>query len=342
MSRKILEPGNPYSVFITGIPQFIYSYGVYGYLPSRAYLVKLTSDSNRLGDRPSRVTEILFTHICRTLNIEHECINLDELKLVATTENDILDIQLINRMALNATKKPKILAAQSEYVNLMRPNLFSFKLQSLKLRVDLTKSLLVPMRLTKFYTLAPKAKRSLFLTEKILDWSAVDRFSDACFKSLLNHPSWLFLTKIHAELKNADTLIVFPLAVHFGGNSQINTQIIESAIEYARAESILNVLVKNHPSDPEDYSSLVADTDIRIEYFYDELERSVPTEILVNAFKSVSFFGFESTTFLSLQHRVKLSSHVVEIENHKEKNYRKYLLGEIRNLYPHTKSLIKY
>ena len=342
MSRKILEPSNPYSVFITGIPQFIYSCGVYGSPPSRAYLVKLTSDSNRLGIRPSRVTETLFIHICSTLNIEYECINVEEFKLVAITEKDILDIQLVNRMAMNASKKPQILAAQSEYVNLTRPNLLSFKLQSLKLRVDLTKSLLAPMRLTKFYTLAPKARRGLFLTEKILDWSAIDRFSDSCFKSLLSHPSWLFLTKMQAEMKNADTLIVFPLAVHFGGNSKINTQIIESAIEYARVESILNMVVKNHPSDPEDYSSLVAETDIRIEYLSGELERSVPTEILVNAFKSVSFFGFESTTFLSLQHRVKLSSHVVDIENHQDKNYRKYLLGEIRNLYPHTKSLIKY
>jgi len=341
LSRKILESSNPYSVFITGIPQFIYSYGVYGTPPSRAYLVKLTGDSNRLGNRPSRVAETLFIHICRTLNIEYECINLDEFRLVAVTENDVLDIQLVNRMALKTTRKPQILAAQSEYVNLTRPNLLSFKLQSLKLRVDLTNSLLVPMRLTKFYTLAPKAKRSLLLTEKILDWRAIDRFSDSCFKALLSHPRWLFLTNMHAELKNKDTLIVFPLAAHFGGNSQINSQIIESAIEYARAENILYILVKNHPSDPEDYSSLVAETGIRIEYLSGELERSVPTEILVNAFKSVSFFGFESTTFLSLQHRVKLSSHVVEIENHHNKNYRKYLLGEIRNLYPHTKSLIK-
>jgi len=342
LSRKILDPSNPYSVFITGIPQFIYSYGVYGSPPSRAYLVKLTSDSNRLGIRPSRVAETLFIHICSTLNIEYECINLDEFGFVETTENDILDIQLVNRMALKVSRKPQILAAQSEYVNLTRPNLLSFKLQSLKLRVDLTKSLLVPMRLTKFYTLAPKAKRSLLLTEKTLDWRAIDRFSDSCFKALLSHPRWLFLTNMHAELKNKDTLIVFPLAAHFGGNSQINIQIIDSAIEYARAKNISNMLVKNHPSDPEDYSSLVAETDIRIEYLSGELERSVPTEILVNAFKSVSFFGFESTTFLSLQHRVKISSHVVEIESHQDKNYRKYLLGEIRNLYPHTKSLIKY
>lgn len=331
-----------YSVLITGLPQLIYSIGVYRFPPSKAYLIKLTNDENRLGFRPSRPSEIIFSQICRYLNIEFECVGLSELKKIPIAEHDVVDIQLINRVLLTSARRPVVLAAQSEFVNLMRPKIISLKWQSFKLRIDLTKSFLLPSHITEFYTLARKPKKGLFLTERTLDWASIDLFSMNCLNAIIDNPELKFLSSLRAESNDLHTLIVFPLAAHFGGNPQINIEIIESAITHAQKNNIHLIIVKNHPSDSENYSGLITSQNYQIRYLCTEFERTLPVEILVNLFQSVSFFGFESTTFLTLQHRVTLNTHVVDIGNHSSKKLRKYLLGEIRTLYPHTKTLIKY
>lgn len=254
-------------------------------------------------------------------------------------DGDIIDIQLSKRLCVKV-KDLTILAAQSEYVNFTRPHILSFKIQSLKLRVDLICKVLTPARARKFYTLAPKSKRGIFLKEKTLNWPVVDKFSEDCFHILRKCNEIKFLETLWSNFRDLEVLIVYPLAPHFGGNDIINEHIMSGATLHAKKFNLSAIIVKNHPSDDTNYESLMKGHDFQIIFLYQELERTVPVEILINAFKSVSFYGVESTTFLSLQHRVREESHLIELASSRDSKYQKYILGEIRNLYPHSKSLI--
>jgi hypothetical protein len=327
-------------LFVIDLPQLIYAYGIPNVTIKKIYLVQARHDESREGIRPFALTEELFHHICDSLKVDREVISAGSVIAQSIVEpGDILDIQVVvKNNHLRISRKNKILCAQVEHVNLVRPSILKRWNFGLVLRLDLVRKFLFPARIQTFYTLSPEPKRGFILHEKGLDHHQVAEIRKRIANDLAENINRM--NELKLELSEMNLIIVLLKAKHYGGGLFWNKGIFEIAKkESGKCENSM-IVIKNHPSDDEDYSkSLVSDKQ-DVLYLSALEDRFIPIEILVEYAKSYQFVGTDSTVMLSLQHFMRTKPIIVDLKGWKTRREIAYEYGSIRSLFDHQTEIL--
>lgn len=332
-SKKQLANHN---VYVTGIPQLIYAAGIQDLTFKEVILVQIADDSARDGRRPFSVTHEILRDICLTLGIPLKKMSIDDLQSLKFDENDVLDCQIVYRLRTKPNAyKCKILAAQNEYVNLKRPRLLSMPSQSWKKRIDFLRILILPNRMWRLYTLTPNPPFGL-LREITLDQIRVQRFRMQIHEHLATQEKYKFLSQ-HLKRK---ALIVLPIARHWGGDLEIQKDFFKLIQAKVKKLDVEIIIIKNHPSDPTDYTQILDKFGINLgaETFNlnSELMRTMPLEIIVESFEEYCFIGTESTVYLTLCGFVSAPTLIIDNNRQTSRKLQAYNVGELRTLYANS------
>lgn len=322
-------------LFVIDLPQLIYAYGIPNVNIEKIYLVQARRDESREGIRPFAQTEKLFHCICDSLNVNREVIYAGSALVQSIVEfDDIIDIQVVvMNPHLRTTRKNKILCVQVEHVNLVRPSILNRWNFGLVLRFDLVRKLLLPARIQTFYTLSPKPKKGLLLHEKGLDYQQLAEMRKRIANNLAKNSRRLNDLKL--ELAEKNLIIVLLKAKHYGGGLFWNKGIFEIAEkESGKCENSL-IVIKNHPSDDEDYSNSLVSDKHEVLYLNELSDRFIPIEILVEYAKSYQFVGTDSTVMLSLQQSTRTKPIIVDLDGWKTRREIAYEYGSIRSQFDH-------
>jgi len=325
-------------LFVTGIPIFLYALGVPEKVVDKVVLVKILEDNQRAGIRPIDTASVILIEICKILKIQYEFMEMENLvgKEFKFEKNDLVDCQILYRYPhKNSRREFSILALQHEYVNFKRPSIFRGYSPSLRKRIDLLVKLVIPFRLFKYYGLALNPKPHGLLRELPIDHLQVQRYRKKIFDGLTKVKKFNVLKILHDENVGMKVCIVFPFAKHWGGTDELNKKLFMVALEEHRNGGFDKLIIKNHPSDPQTYSEILP-TDFHLinpTVISDVFDRTIPIEIIVEAFESYRFIGTESTAFMTLSPFVSDPTIIVDSELQISKRYQKYVSGETRGQY---------
>ena len=251
-------------------------------------------------------------------------------------EDDLVDCQILYKFPLkNSRREFSVLALQHEYVNFKRPSIFKGYSQSLRKRIDLLVKLVIPFRLFKYYGLALKPKPHGLLKELPIDHHQVQKYRKKIFDGLAKVERFRVLNTLRDENAGRKVCIVFPFAKHWGGTDELNKKLFTLAHEEHRKGGFDKLIIKNHPSDPQTYSEILP-AELRMinpTVISDVFDRTIPIEIIVEAFDSYRFIGTESTAFMTLSPFVSDPTIIVDSELQISKRYQKYVSGETRKQY---------
>lgn len=334
------------TLFVTGVPQLLFALGIPNLTIKKVALVKPVSDENRLGVRPFSEVEKLTKLICNELDFEYVFLNLLEFQTISTDilEKDVIDLQILSKLGrIKLPSSPNVLACQVEHVNLTRPSIANFcRFRSLVKRIDLTYKLLIPNRIRTFYTLAPKRSGSPFLREKLLDYAKIMESCVRISKALERTEEYQFLGDIGRNFHSSKVMVVLPKAQHFGGESDFNELMFRNLANLAEESNVEKVLIKNHPSDENDYLNLAKKFFLanQLVSFSDLHSRSLPLEILSAMLTRYFIAGVESTSSIVLQYNVCQPTIIFDTNEHNGSKHQKYDSGEIRQQYLHRLILL--
>ena len=325
-------------LFVTGVPIFLYALGIPEKVINNVVLVKILEDNQRAGVRPIDTTNLILSEMCKLLKIRYEFIEVQNLvdQGFKFEEDDLVDCQILYRFPLkNSRREFSVLALQHEYVNFKRPSIFKGYSPSLRKRIDLLVKLVIPFRLFKYYGLALKPKPHGLLKELPIDHHQVQKYRKKIFDGLAKVERFRVLNTLREENVGRKVCIVFPFAKHWGGTDELNIKLFRLALEEHHKGGFDKLIIKNHPSDPQTYSEILPAELQRINptVISDVFERTIPIEIIVEAFASYCFIGTESTAFMTLSPFVSNPTIIVDSELQISKRYQKYVSGETRKQY---------
>lgn len=326
------------SCFTIGVPNLLYSLGVPGKAITSIKLVKILEDNQRDGVRPFEQTNRILLEIARILESEFESLSMEEVNTgkAKLIEGDLVDCQVLYRLTDRSMQdKVLILALQHEYVNFKRPSIFKGYSPSLRKRIDLLVKLVIPFRLFKYYGLALKPKPHGLLKELPIDHHQVQKYRKKIFDGLAKVERFRVLNTLREENVGRKVCIVFPFAKHWGGTDELNIKLFRLALEEHHKGGFDKLIIKNHPSDPQTYSEILPAELQRINptVISDVFDRTIPIELIVEAFDSYRFIGTESTAFMTLSPFVSDPTIIVDSELQIPKRYQKYVSGETRKQY---------
>lgn len=326
------------TAYVTGVPILIYSLGIRDANIRKVVLVKILSDSQRAGIRPFKVSSDAMSEICQILGLEFKEMEAQELTLKNNpfSAGDLVDCQVIYKIkTVSFDQRVKVLALQHEYVNFKRPSIFKGYSPSLRKRIDLLVKLVIPFRLFKYYGLALKPKPHGLLKELPIDHYQVQKYRKKIFDGLAKVEGFRVLKTLRRENAGSKVCIVFPFAKHWGGTDELNKKLFRLALDEHRNGGFDKLIIKNHPSDPQTYSEILPAElrSINPTVISDVFDRTIPIEIIVEAFESYRFIGTESTAFMTLSPFVSDPTIIVDSELQISKRYQKYVSGETRKQY---------
>ena len=326
------------TVFVTGIPIFLYALGVTEKAINKVVLVKILEDNQRAGVRPIDTTNLILSKICKLLKIQYKFMEIQNLvdKNFKFEEDDLVDCQILYKFPLkNCRREFLVLALQHEYVNFKRPSIFKGYSPSLRKRIDLLVKLVIPFRLFKYYGLALKPKPHGLLKELPIDHHQVQKYRKKIFDGLAKVERFRVLNTLREENVGRKVCIVFPFAKHWGGTDELNMKLFRLALEEHHKGGFDKLIIKNHPSDPQTYAEILPAELQRINptVISDVFDRTIPIELIVEAFDSYRFIGTESTAFMTLSPFVSDPTIIVDSELQIPKRYQKYVSGETRKQY---------
>ena len=325
-------------LFVTGIPILLYALGVPDKVVNKVVLVKILEDKQRAGFRPIETTNLILSEICKLLKTQYEFMEIQNLvdKEYNFEEDDLVDCQILYRFPRkNFRRRYSVLALQHEYVNFKRPSILKGYSPSLRKRIDLLVKLVIPFRLFKYYGLALKPKPHGLLKELPIDHHQVQRYRKRIFDGLAKVERFRVLKTLRQENAGRKVCIVFPFAKHWGGTDELNKKLFRLALDEHRNGGFDKLIIKNHPSDPQTYSEILPAElrSINPTVISDVFDRTIPIEIIVEAFESYRFIGTESTAFMTLSPFVSDPTIIVDSELQISKRYQKYVSGETRKQY---------
>ena len=328
------------SCFTIGVPNFLYSLGILEKQITSIIFIQISEDSQRAGVRPFVFTQQLLLEIAKILRVPFEHYSIDELIAgnITWEKGDLVDCQIFYMYPNRKIKKfISILALQPEYVNFKRPSIFRGYSPSFRKRIDLLTKLVIPFRIFKYYGLALKPKPRGFIRELPIDHHQVQKYRNEIFEGLSKNENFNLLASLRDQNIGKKVCIIFPFAKHWGGTDELNKKLFKLAlVEYSKG-SFDKIVIKNHPSDPQEYSEIlpVELRSINPTIISGESDRAIPIEIIVEAFDSYRFIGAESTAFMSLSPFVSELTIIVDSELHISKKSQKYTSGETRRQYQH-------
>ena len=325
----------PHNVFVTGIPQLIYSAGIPNLSFNQVTLVQIADDSARDGNRPFSMTFEIMQDICTALDIPFKRIHVKEIQDFSFGENDVIDCQIQFRLHRKAhAYKCKILAAQHEYVNIKRPRIFSRPSQSWKKRINFWLRLVIPNRMWRIFSLTPNPPFGL-INEISINQSQVKKFRSQINARLAKLDKYDFLSQEH----DSNALFVLPIPQHWGGNLEVQKDFFSAVKERVENLPVKTIIIKNHPSDSTDYLLLLREFGIKftqdVSNFNSVLTRILPLEIIVESYGRYNFIGTESTVYLTLSQYVSEATVIIDCIRQTPRKLQEYQTGEIRSFYEH-------
>ena len=324
------------TAYVTGVPQFIYANGIPECTIKKVVLVQLVPDESRLGIRPFEKTQLLMQNICELLNISIDIVTWDRIKEVEKIVQigDILDCQILFRFKnKKQNSKFRILAAQHEYVNFNRPSIFKIFSQSMKKRIDLLRKVVIPNRMFDYYSLSPVSTRGI-LKERVLDPHKIKKVRNEIFTKLKDSGKYRFLDIVQMRSLEKNACFVLPNPT-YGKGDFLNEGLFAIVENELQKGNVDLVIIKNHPSDPTNYSDLLPKsfTEDNTILLFDDISRMLPLEILVQATRSYQFIGVESTVFMTLNYFVSAPTIIIDSNRQTEVKFQKYITGETRSVY---------
>jgi len=326
------------TMFVTGVPILIYGLGIPKKVVDRIVLVRILEDSQRAGVRPLDTANVILGEICRILRIQYELKDIQSLlsKEFRFEIDDLVDCQILYKFPNSEIqRRVSILALQHEYVNFKRPSIFKGYSPSFRKRIDLVMKLVIPFRIFRYYGLALKPKPRGLLKELAIDHNQVQKYRKEIFYGLSEKKNFGLLKSLRDATIGKRVCIVFPFAKHWGGTDELNTKLFVLALEEYRKGGFDTLIIKNHPSDPQEYSEILPAElrEINPTVISKVFDRTIPIEIIVEAFDSYRFIGTESTAFMTLSPFVSDPTIIVDSELQIPKRYQRYVSGETRGQY---------
>jgi hypothetical protein len=324
------------NLYTVGIAQVLYALGANEFFQQVVFVEIKDFNPAPSASRSLKTSIEITRDICGALNKQFKTLSIDE---ISESKDDLVDVAVFTRANREVFTNSHLLAVQIEHVNIVRPSILRLFSGSFRKRMDFLNRIIIPFRVRKFYSLAKKPKRGIFLKELELDWNEIR----AKEKEILNHLRTLrkydFLRDL--ELWQMDpVLIVLPMASHFGGNLRYNNQIFHYANELATELGIRKILIKNHPSDStnylKEYSLNFNFEKFEIKNLCNELERTLPLELLVHVFSNFMFVAGESTAIYTTRDLQVHSPHILEFVGRRSKWSESYDRGEMRSLMDHV------
>lgn len=321
------------NLYVIGVAQFLYGVSIANKDIERAYLVKVSGFVPKGGERSFRATVELMKEMCSILDIDFNVLHISDLRQnINQSHSDYVDITIIARLgSANFFNNPTVLALQVEHINLVRPAPIRFYTPSFRKRFDLWYHLIKGRQIKDFYTLSPISNNSIFYKENVIPRERVRNIGITICEVLRRKNQYKFLSVLK-EIEKHPKIVILPLANHFGGSENFNRKLIEWAIDYGRGLGIYYFIVKNHPSDPFDYSKLVPTSkishNIQLICYSEEIHRTFPLELLVELMGPHMFIGAESTAFFIFHPNQMQSPVAIEERNRRSYRARKYDIGE--------------
>jgi hypothetical protein len=324
-------------LYVIGVAQAIYALSVIRKEVEEVVLVSFHGFEGASGARKFAETTRLVSSVCKILGIDFSEMPVDILRKIAPLEsNQFVDVGVSIRLGReNRFLNPIHFACQVEHVNIMRPSLLHGINYSLVKRFDLLRKIVLPLGIREFYSLAPRPKIGLILTEKIIDRVDLKLLREEIVLGLRKNRHYYWL-KTPPFDKKSKAVIALPFASHFGGSEYINRRIFEIAIERAYSSNTDLLIVKNHPSDESQYEFFFENLKtqgIQICFMQSQSHRTFPLELLIECFEGIQFVGAESTAIMTTPYDQIRKPVIVEEVERRSERHRNYDIGEIRNLY---------
>jgi hypothetical protein len=319
-----------------GIPQFIFAHGIPNVKIDSVTLVRILPDEAHAGSRPFSASAEILKDMCTVQGYNFKVKEIKDVHL--TGDEYCVDVQVLGRAHSGTRLNKNVLCVQAEHVNIMRPSFLTTNYRSLIKRVDLLRRIVVPNRIISFYTLAIPPKRGVLLREKALDHETLRDFRSLLAYRMSELLGYEFLTILKTLGENRTAFFVTLPAKHFGGSSTFVSKIIRIAATEAQMYENAILVIKNHPSDPKNYSVTIDSTLIKglqVVFLSKIVERTFPIEIMVEYFKDYRFIGFESTCHLALSRYVITPTIIVDSKLRSTPTHREYDIGEIRIEFKH-------
>ena len=337
----------PSTAWVTGLTPLLCSVGVPGPPVRSAFLIRLSADGVRRGERPFALSSRVAADMCAALSVEYQPIDnvlsVNEPFLGEIYREDVVDIQIPMRIASKRlSRQRRLLAAQHELASLLRPSLLGPPTLARRKRADLLVKLALKKGIRSGYTMSATESRRLRrfgFRERSLDWGAIGKATKTVANSLELHDSYSFLKTVRdmPSSLEAPACVVNPIPDSWEGTQRLNRQILQLAEQGLNDGRYSAVIVKNHPSDPTDYRSLAGAQLARSNsaiFLNAPLERTLPVEITVQLVEHFGFLGGLSTASMMLRRQVSFPSIVVERQGAEWRKHHDYLRAGLREVYP--------
>jgi hypothetical protein len=327
------------SCFTIGVPNFLYSLGILEKQVTSIKFIQISEDNQRAGERPFVFTQQLLLEISKILRVPFEYYSIDELIAgkIKWEKGDLVDCQIFYMYPNKKIQKSiSILALQPEYVNFKRPSIFRGYSPSFRKRIDISIKLLIPFRMFKYYGLALKPKPNGFIRELSIDHYQVQKYRKEIFEGLAKNENFSLLAALRDQNIGKKVCIIFPFAKHWGGSTdELNEKLFILALDEYSKGGFDKLVIKNHPSDPQEYSQIlpIELQNINPTIITKVSDRAIPIELIVEAFDSYRLIGAESTAFMTLSPFVSDITIIVDSELLISKKSQKYQSGETRGQY---------
>lgn len=291
------------TLIVSEVNTLLYAYGIPEVSFTKIVFVEIFPELGRKGDRPFLESLSLAREIAKLLNVDFEHFSASDPEVIQKFlgPKSIIDLSIV--AYFNISKKLRkgslILSGAIEYSFINSPSLLKGLTQPLKLRIDLHRKVLVPLQITRFYSLGPTARNFQLIRHESIN---LDKFIETA-KELITEISrdTNFLLSNLGDSKLNKSLIVLPRPKEHEGSSNLNEEIIRNAVNHAKKFHFDQIIVKNHPMDNSDYRYLQTDSAIPIIYLNNVKARMFPLELLVHFYGNFSIYGVFSTATHALR-----------------------------------------
>jgi hypothetical protein len=329
------------TLYTIGITQFLCAWGIRKNI-ERVVLIEVPVNSFREKTRSFKILKTIMSDCCEVLGTKFEvksilCLEDKHFK----SYEDIVDVAVYSRVQnKRAFIRPIFLAAQVEYVSVLRPSILSIATQAFKKRVILNLKIFIPNKIFEFYSMAPKRKRHLVFQERILDYIYIEFIKSQIIQGLANKRQYSFLRKLSKLNPNLVCFVLPRMPKNFEEKiSSENLEIFQRVVSEIQNYPNAVIVVKNHPQDHRNYQNLIPNSGVKTIQLNSEIERQFPIEILAGTVQSFRCFGVESTADILLQYTCSVPP-IHFVSKQLSKRYYKFKLGAISKLYQHKKVLI--
>jgi len=284
---------------------------------TQVIFIEIKPELGRLGVRPFSESEELAKNICNLLKIRYQFFSTSDSEFVAQliSQDSIVDISVISSFWLGKSERKncELVSGAAEQTFINSPSFFYGLDSHLKLRIDLLRKIFIPLKIFSFYSLGKQEVFLPLIRTKSIDFKLFKSITHSLLPDLL-----VKLDLDHANFSGSlgnsaakKTLIVLPRPREHGGSFNLNTKIINEAIEHGLVKGFDQLIVKNHPMDDSNYRSLpLQESRYPIFFLSSTKQRMFPLELLINFYGQVSFYGVFSMATYTLREFLCETPHV--------------------------------